>query len=425
MLDRKQQPKYTEIENIHLHEPKLTKLSNNIPLAIFNLGSQDIIKLDFIFDAGIVRQDSPLIATSTVDMLQEGSEKYTGKEIAEGIDFLGAHLHYSIQKDYAKITLYTLKKHAAKAFDILADTIKNPLFPEKQLATYIAKQKQVFQLEMEKVKTLASRKFSETLFGKDNAYGRKSKLEDYDKINSSILKDFFKKHYTANNCKIIIAGKIDKEITNLLEEYFSKKWNTYSVLEQIPSIAISQKEKQKHFIAKEGSLQSSIRLGKILFNRKNPNYPAMQVVNTVLGGYFGSRLMRNIREDKGYTYGIGSAIASLQQTGYFIIASEVNAQYSQETIQEIKKEIKILQEELIPEEELKKVKSYMLGQLIRAVDGPFSLSDTFLNVWLQDLDLSYYKKHIETVKSINTKDIRDLSNKYLQIDSLIEIVAGK
>jgi predicted Zn-dependent peptidase len=169
----------------------------------------------------------------------------------------------------------------------------------------------------------------------------------------------------------------------------------------------------------------SIRLGKILFNRSNPDYPAMQVVNTVLGGYFGSRLMRNIREDKGYTYGIGSAISSLQQTGYFIIASEVNSKFSQETIQEIKKEIEILQKTLIPEEELKKVKSYMLGQLIRSVDGPFSLSDTYLNIWLQGLDLSYYKKYIKTVKAISTKDIQYLSKKYLEIDSLIEIIAGK
>jgi len=118
MLDREKQPKYTEIENIRLHEPKCTSLSNKIPLAIFNLGSQDIIKLDLIFDGVIIRQDNPLIATTTIEMLQEGSLQYTGKEIAEEIDFLGAHLHYAIHKDYAKISLFTLKKHAARAFEI-------------------------------------------------------------------------------------------------------------------------------------------------------------------------------------------------------------------------------------------------------------------------------------------------------------------
>jgi len=425
ILNRKIQPQYTEIKDIHLHEPKLTKLSNNIPLAIFNLGSQDIIKLDLIFDAGIIRQNSPLIATSTVEMLQEGSAHFSGKEIAQEIDFLGGHLQYAINKDYAKISLYTLKKHFKKALEILADTIKNPIFPQKQLDTYISKQKQVFQLEIEKVKTLASRKFSETLFGKEHAYGKKSQLKDYDKIDKETLTHFFKKHYTANNCKIIIAGKIDDKEIQLLENQFAKNWNSYSKLDNLPPFNTPQIKKQKYLIEKSDTLQSSIRLGKVLFNRKHPDYQALQVVNTILGGYFGSRLMHNIREDKGYTYGIGSAIASLQQTGYFIIASEVNAQFSQATIKEVKKEIEILQKELVSEEELKKVKSYMLGQLIRSVDGPLLLSDTFLNVWLQDLDLSYYKRYIETIKKITSEDVRNLANKYLQTNSLIEIIAGK
>jgi len=171
-------------------------------------------------------------------------------------------------------------------------------------------------------------------------------------------------------------------------------------------------------------MQSAVRLGKILFNRTHKDYPKLQIVNTILGGYFGSRLMKNIREDKGYTYGIGSALISQKETGYFTIVSEVNSEFSKATLNEIYKEIEILQTELVPKEELEVVKSYMLGRLLRSVDGPFALSETFLSIWLYNLDWDYYRNYINTIKNISSEDIKDLANLYLDKNTLLTVVSG-
>jgi predicted Zn-dependent peptidase len=183
--------------------------------------------------------------------------------------------------------------------------------------------------------------------------------------------------------------------------------------------------KKTFLVEKKDAMQSGVRLGRILFNQEHEDFGKMRVVNTILGGYFGSRLMKNIREDKGYTYGIGSALLSLKETGYFTIVSEVNAKFSQATIQEIKKEIKILQTDLVSEEELAKVKSYMLGRILRSVDGPFALSETFLNVWLYNMNWDYYKEDIKTIQNISAEEIKLLTNRYLNEEDLIEVIAGK
>jgi len=424
-MDRTQAPAYKEIENIRFIEPQLKTLDNGLELIVFKTGSQEIVKIELVFDAGIIKQTKNLVASTINSMLQEGSKNFSAEEIAEQLDFYGSHLSLSIDKDFAKITFFSLDKHLEKGLKILIDIIQNPTFPQEKIDRYLSKRLQSFKLDMEKVKDLASRKFTQELFGKDHPYGSVAEESDFSNIKRNDLTEFFTTYYQPNNCKIVIAGQFSDSILETIESTFSSWKNSEKNITPNKSFVAPQLEQLDFLIEKKDAMQSGLRLGKILFNRTHEDYAKMQVVNTLLGGYFGSRLMKNIREDKGYTYGIGSALISQKETGYLTIVSEVNATVSKETIVEIKKEIQILQTELVGEEELSKVKSYMLGRLLRAVDGPFSLSETYMNVYLYGMGWDYYKNYIKTIREISSEEIMELANRYLQEDSLIKVIAGK
>ncbi|HRH66403.1 MAG TPA: insulinase family protein, partial [Bacteroidia bacterium] len=192
-----------------------------------------------------------------------------------------------------------------------------------------------------------------------------------------------------------------------------------------PAPELSYTGGQKQFIEKEGAVQSAIRIGRRLFNRNHPDYPGMAVLNTVLGGYFGSRLMSNIREDKGYTYGIGSALVSMKQEGYFFISTEVGADVTVPALTEIYKEIDLLKTELVEEEELAMVRNYMRGTFLKGIENAFHLADRFRSLHLHGLGYDYYQKYLEKVRTIQPDEIKALANKYLDSGAFYELVVGR
>lgn len=227
------------------------------------------------------------------------------------------------------------------------------------------------------------------MFGPTHPYGRDVHENDFDRISIDELKSFFTTHYNSLNCTIFASGNLPKNILDVLNKHFGDgSWGGNSVsVNTITQLATT--EIQKHFIHREDAIQSAIRVGRILFNKTHPDYFKFQVLNTILGGYFGSRLMANIREDKGYTYGIGSGLSNLVHNGYFFISTEVGADVTNQTLDEIYKEIKILREKPVDATELETVRNYILGNFLRSVDGPFALADKFKSIWEFGLDYSF------------------------------------
>jgi len=422
-LDRKIQPKAYSIDDIKFENPKKIKLKNNVPFYIFHNTEQEIIKLDFIFDAGTKYQDKPLVATITNKMLKEGTKSFTSKQIDEKIDFYGAYLMLSATKDNATVSLYCLNKNLHYLLPIVEEIIKFPIFDKNELITLLHKQKQKFLLDSQKVNVLAARGFSQLLFGENHNYAFNIKLNDYDNITQKQLFDFYNRHYTVNNLKIVATGNINDNVKSLISDKFSDKWNI-NFTDDFIIYKPKTTDKKFNLIKKEDTVQASMRIGKILFNRLHDDYQGMLVLNTILGGYFGSRLMTNIREDKGYTYGIGSSLVSFTDAGYFVISSEVGKNVCKKAINEVYNEIKILQNELVSKQELDLVKNYMLGQILRSFDGIFPTSDNFISLIVNDLDFEYYNRLINKIKTIESNEINKLAKKYLDKDSFIEVVAG-
>ncbi|KLT65425.1 pitrilysin family protein [Pedobacter sp. BMA] len=422
MLNRQQAPDFKQVSTINFIHPEKQQLDNGVPVFTVYSGEQDLVRIEFIFNNVNWSIDKPLQAIAVSAMLNNGTKKLTSKEIAEKIDFYGAFFQTEYFQDQSSVTLYTLNKHLASVLPIVKQVISESQFPQHELDIYIQNQKQKLQVNLKKNDVLSRKEFAHALFG-DTAYGVDIQARDYDALKRDDLVDYFKEAYAPNNCTIIVSGKFEPESFKLLNAEFGSNWAPSTAVKN--SFSFTSSEKQFVYRERPEALQSAIRMGKIAINRKHEDFPGLQIVNTVLGGYFGSRLMNNIREDKGYTYGIGSGISSLSDAGYLFIATEVGADVCAAALTEIYKEIDLLKNELVGEEELNLVKNYMLGSMLGSLENVFSHADKFKNIYFAGLDYDYYSRYIQIVKNITAEEIKALANKYLTTEDFVEVVIGK
>lgn len=424
-LNRKSPPVFSSIDSIEIIKYETVTLSNEIPLYLIRSTDIDVIKIDLIFKAGSIYHNHPIVAYLNSMMLNEGTKKYSSFELAEKIDYFGAFLNQDSGKDSAYVTLYTPARHFEKLLPILEEVIKYPIFPDKELGVILEKEKQQFFIENQKVKTLARAKQLNVLFGQEHPYGVEVKEEHYTGFFKEQLSQFHKKYYHAGNCKIIVSGNISDYTVKLINDFFGAQDWMGKELKESEHFPIISSSEHYHLVEKPDVIQSAIRIGTMLFNKNHPDFTGMQILNTIIGGYFGSRLMKNIREDKGYTYGIGSVMVSLKQAGYFTISTEVKSEVTSLAIKEIINEIKKIQQHSVSNEELALVKNYFLGVLMRMFDGVLSVSDTYRSIIDYDLNYMYFYNVIEKVKAMDVKEIKRLANTYLDEKSLYIVVAGK
>ncbi len=425
-LNRKIQPAYKSIDKINIIKAECHKLNNNIPLYVINAGTEDVIRIDLIFDAGVWSNPKPLVATTTNALIGEGTHTLNSAEIHEKLDYYGAFINHLVNKDSASVSLYSLTKYLKETLPVFEDIVKNPSFPQKELDIYLKNKTQSFIVENEKVSTLSLRKFLNVNFGTKHPYGSALELKDFKNVDRKQLLDHHTRLYNANSCKIIVSGKLTNDTMTLLQRSFGNAdWVNKNFKDSKKIYEIDEDKKKRHIIEKNDAIQSAIRIGKKTINKTHPDYAGLQVLNTVLGGYFGSRLMSNIREDKGYTYGIGSVVMSLKNSGIFSIITEAGADVTKETINEIYFELDKLNNELIKSEELNLVKNYMLGEILKIFDGPFSLADSFIGILEYGLDYDYFDNYIDTIKKITPEQLNILANKYFKKEEMYEVIAGK
>jgi zinc protease len=425
MLNRQLPPPYKTIDRIVIQKVNSAQLDNGVDLFTLSAGSQEISRIELIFRAGMYHQPATLIASCTNTLLESGTRSFSADQISEGIDFYGSFLELQVEQDFASVTLYALNKYLEDSLKYIAEMVTVPTFPEEEFRIHVANKRQKHAINSQKVNVLAKRRFVELLFGEHHPYGVAVHDSDFDRVSVAELRAFFNQRYNFGNCTIIAAGNLPKDIRFTLNRYLGETpWGGKPLLKDVVTEP-HQDRKSAHFVEREDAIQSAIRVGRLLFNKRHPDYFKFQVLNTILGGYFGSRLMANIREDKGYTYGIGSGLTNLVNAGYFSISTEVGTEVTGNTLEEIYREIGRLREDLVPVNELETVRNYMLGNFLRSVDGPFSLAEKFRSIWEYGLDYSFFDNYFAAVKSVRPDELRDLANRYLQREDLLECVSGK
>lgn len=423
-LDRTKAPALGNVKDLHLQKPELGHLDNGIPTAIFNGGEQEVVMLKLLFDAGKWHEPSKLVASLTNRMMKEGTKNLTAETIANRVEFYGASLKTKSGTDYASITLYTLSKHLGKLLPIVRSLLTDAVFPEKELATILRNSKQSAIISSQRNEYIADDVFSEKLYGEKHPYGYYVKPEDYDKVAIEQLWDFYKHHYTTNNCKLYIAGKIEKHHLQWVNDILGKEtWKTGKPTTVKHTIEPLSTNRQL-YIERPGTVQTAIRIGRRLFNKTHKDYAAFYVLNAILGGFFGSRLMSNIREDKGYTYSIYSTVVSLIRDGYLEISTEVGTDVWEKAVKEIFWEIDRLKTDLISDEELSLVRNYLLGHLLSNIDGIFNLAEIVQGLDMYGLSPNFYYELVETIKTISATEIRAYAQTYLDQKDFVQVVVG-
>lgn len=428
MLNRTIAPDYGEIKEFRFIEPKTAVLANGVSCCFLSAGTEEVLKIDFIFRAGSKMQQKKCVALATNSLLLEGTNSLTALQIAEQLDNYGAFTQSSCTADDAIFSLYCLNKHAEGCIAFICDVLSSVSFPESELFTYASTQSQRLEIVRKKTSYLSRVGFYQALFGENHPYGRTANPEDYKGLTSDDLRKFYHDHYSSNSLRLICSGKITPEVQNIIEDKLGKlQLNTHAkevAIDPLGSL-LNQATQKERFIEKLDAVQCSIKIGKRLFNRQNPDYQKLQILNVVFGGYFGSRLMKNIREEKGLTYGIHSGLESYQEDGVFFISTEVNNDLRDIVVNEIKMELNLLKTELIPEVELKTAKNYLLGSFLRSLDGPFAQAERIKILLDYNLPQSYYTRFLDTIRDIKAEELRQLANKYLDIDSMYWISSGK
>ncbi|GAB3952438.1 pitrilysin family protein [Spirosoma harenae] len=422
-LDRTQSPPFQAINEILLPAVQSHRLDNGIPLHLIAVAHQPVLRLECVFDAGTWYEQVPGSAFFAMKMLSEGTTSRSSAQISEYVDSYGAFLELNTGPDRASIVVYCLTKFLPNILPLLAEILTEPTFPQKELEDLRNITLQNLRVNYEKNAYLAGVLFRETLFGAEHPYGRSQKPAFVETISRDNIVSFYERVIRNRPFQIILAGQAAENEILLINRALGQSAIRTDIL---PSFAenIADNNTLSVLSEKPDSIQSSIRLGRRLFTRSHPDFFAVLVANEVFGGYFGSRLMKNIREEKGFTYGISSNMPSFRHDGYFLIGTDVNKENTQQTLDEIHKEINILQTEPVSDDELETVKNYMAGEFVGSLNTPFEIADRYKVILLDGMPADFLTTYIQKIRAVTSTDIMQMVTRYLGSDRLSEVIVG-
>lgn len=423
MLNRKEVPAIVDAVEMKLQLKPYDHftLGNGVPVYTIDAGAQEVLLVEWVFYAGNWYEEKNIVAATTNFMLKNGTKHKKAFAINDHFEFYGAYLNRSCFNETATITLHCLSKHLPELLPVVAELITESIFPEEELAIYKQNQKQRLEVNLKKCDFVANRLIDEYVYGFHHPYGKYTSTLDYDNLQRDELAAFYKKFYTEGKCMMFVAGKPPVDLQQQLDTVFGSLPFRQQTQDRIYHYAPA--ESKKYRITNDvNGVQGAIRIARPFPNRHHPDFPKTQVLNNIFGGFFGSRLMSNIREDKGYTYGIHSYMQNHIHDTAWMISTEAGRDVCEATIEEVYKEMEILRTEPVDKEELDLVRNYMIGSLLGDLDGPFQIIGRWKNYILNGLTEDYFHNTIATVRNITAEELQSLANKYLVPDSFYELV---
>lgn len=397
-------------------------LDNGVPVYTINAGAQEVTLIEMVFYAGNCYEDQNIIAGTANHLLKNGTSKRSAFEINEHFEYYGAYLNRQCFNETANITLHCLNKHLENVLPVIGELITDSVFPEEELAIYKQNQIQRLKVSLQKCDFVANRFIDKYLYGFNHPYGRYTSVEDFNALQRQQIIDFYNHYYRNGKCIIFVAGKLPRNLQQQLNKTFGHlPLNKLDLAKKDHTITYADKKKH-HIINDENGVQGAIRIARPFPNRRHPDFTKAQVLNNVFGGFFGSRLMSNIREDKGYTYGIHSYFQNHVQQSAWMVSTEAGRDVCEATMREVYKEMKGLREELVDEEELLLVRNYMMGSILGDLDGPFQIIARWKNYILHGLTDAYFYNAINTIKTVTAEELKQLAEKYLNPEAFYELV---
>lgn len=422
-LDRTQAPAIEPITHFDMPHAQCHRLHNGANLYTLNAGKQEVVGLEIFFNSGTVNQPANGVSFFMAKMLAEGTKAHTSKQITEQIAQYGAFMEVQTGAERTFLSVYTLPKFLPNLLPLIAEIVTQASFPEEELENLKNISLQQHRVNLEKTAYLAGVQFKKEIFGANHPLSVALSEEVIMAQNSEQLRDYYAQTVAVQPFEVMLSGHYPDSLLKAIDQ----------TLGQIVFGAPAQKlvaapaeaaHKQRFFLPKEGSVQASVRVGRAMVSRKHPDYLGLRLLNEIFGGYFGSRLMKNIREEKGYTYGIHSSVVPTFNSGYMVIGTDVNKNVAESTIEEIYKEMEILRTELVPADELETVRNYMLGSFANSINTPFALAERFKTVHFDGLKYDYYNQYINAIRSTTAEQLQHLAQKYYDPAHMTEVIVG-
>lgn len=416
MLDRTQAPPIRSVGNIVLPEIEKHKLPNGGNLYIHREKNTNAFKIELLTRGGNISASNTALVQLSMKMLAEGTLTRNGHQISEHIDSLGSFLEITPGFDHSSISIYGLKKFFKENIQVLSEMLYESSFEQKALNVLKEKEENKLKMNQEKGSYISSINLRKSLFP-EHPYGYSLSKEDIEKLSVEDILAFYSSSILSFD--IYLSGDLPLSTVEIIQTHFSKN-------SKATEISIKSEGSQPETISVRDSkfIQSSIKIGKRLFNRTHSDYFKFIVTNEVLGGFFGSRLMKNIREEKGFTYGIYSSLYPLNKEGYFLISTDVKGENEKETLNEIKKEIVTLQEQLIVDSELETVKNYMIGSFVNSFSSPFASITKFKTLNSSNIEFKFYEQYINQVRNVSAEQIQQTAQQYLDYSSMTISLVG-
>ncbi len=423
MLDRTLAPPVHPLARVTLPAAEVLTLPGGARLHVLANAAQPVVRLQAVLRAGKLAEPVPGLASITARMLLEGTATRTARQIADEVAFYGASLECDSGFDRATLTLYCLTRHLPLLLPLVLDVLTNPSFPDEELQQLKTRTIQNVRVERKKTSYLATERFNELLFGADTAYGRPFDEAAYQGLTAEQARDFHRAAWSLAGAELFLCGDVAAERDVVAQAFGGVVPAAPALLPAGPVLTIAVPTAPDHVVM-AGSLQASIRLGRPWPAPTHPDTHRLKLLTNVLGGYFGSRLMRNIREDKGLTYGIYASVAPREYGTSLVIGTDVKGESAGFAVREIEAELRRLQEEPIPAEELETVKSYLLGKFANELSTVFEQCDKYKSLVFLGLPADYFEQFVQQTDAADAATLQQLAQQYLSPADLQTVVAG-
>jgi predicted Zn-dependent peptidase len=424
MVDRKSAPEILDAVEFDLQLKNCVRfnLDNGVPVYTVDAGAEELVMIEFVFYAGNWYEEKNIVAATTNFMLKNGTKNKTAFAINDHFEFYGAYLNRHCYNETATLTLHTLSKHLPALLPVMAEILTESVFPEEEMIIYKQNQKQRLEVNLKKCDFVANRLIDEYVFGIEHPYGKYTSINDYDQLQKEELISFFQQYYSHGKCMLFVAGKLPVNIQEQLNTIFGALPLHQNAVKDVKHIQHPARQKKYNISNDINGVQAAIRLARPFPDRHHEDYPKVHVLNNIFGGFFGSRLMSNIREDKGYTYGIHSHIQNHIHDTAWLVSTEAGRDVYAATIEETYKEMDRLRNEMVDEDELDLVRNYMIGGLLGDLDGPFQIMARWKSYVLNNLTEDYFYRSINTIKTVTAEELQVLAKKYLNPEEFYELV---
>lgn len=419
MIDRKRPPAFNKQFSFNLIQPVSSTLANGVPIYFVSGGEQEVLKIELLFPGGRWHEKIWGASYFTTHLLSKGTIKKTSFEIASMFDHLGAHLDVHPGADFVSLSLYSLTKNIKPAIELLLEIVQYPVFSEKELEQAKTIYLQNLRVNLEKTSYVASRVIRKNIFGDNHPYGKELDEAEVSFVRREHLIEFHK--HCFSSVLVIVSGKIAPENMEVINTAIAS-FNGH--IAASPHHTPGSTSPSAEYVPKEGSVQSSIRMGKRSILRSSPDYPDLLLLNHILGGYFGSRLMKNLREDKGLTYGISSSLQVMKHGSYMMIGTDVNKENRSIAVDEIRKELRSLNTMAVAKDELETARNHFIGSIQNELSTSFAHADKIKSILLYDLEKNYYAHLLSRIESVTAEDLLRTAATHLQEDTFFEVSVG-